>query len=61
MITASPRSGGPDSAASRVSAALMVSLCGGQASIDTYADLSALSDDDRTPLFSASAERVFRI
>jgi hypothetical protein len=39
----------------------MVSLCGGQASIDTYADLSALSDDDRTPLFSASAERVFRI
>ena len=61
-MTASSRSAGPDSAASRVSTAALVSLCGGHAPIDTYAEiLSAFSDDERTALSSASAERVFRI
>jgi hypothetical protein len=62
VMTASSRSAGPDSAASRVSTAVLVSLCGGHTLIDTYAEiLSAFSDDKRTARFSASAERVFRI
>ena len=62
MMTASSGSEGPDSAASRVSTSVMVSLCSGHALIDTSAEiLSAFSHDERTALFSASAERVFRI
>lgn len=62
MMTASSRSAGPDSAASRVSTSVLVSLYGGHALIDAYAEiLSAFSDDERTAFVSASAERVFRI
>ena len=61
MMTASSRSAGPDSAASRVSNAVLVSLCGRHALSDTSAEVvSAFSDNERTALFSASAERVFR-
>ena len=62
VMTASSCSAGPDSATSRVSTAVLVSLCYGHAVVDTHAEiLSAFSDDEQTALSSASAKRVFRI